>query len=70
MAKPGQATPPSPSHRGNIPLNGSARWQGRNPSHIINHVLQKKPKIFGVTSMAKYTNTQLDLSGVRSLLYL
>jgi hypothetical protein len=30
----------------------------------------RKPKKFGATSKAEYTNTQLDLSSVRSLLYL
>jgi hypothetical protein len=37
------------------------------PSHTINHILKRTYKNYA-TSKAEYTNTQLDLPGVRSLL--
>jgi hypothetical protein len=52
---------------GGIPLDCPTRWQGGWPSHTINHVLQETCKN-DATSKAVYTNTQLDLPGVRSLL--
>jgi hypothetical protein len=53
--------------RGSIPLDRPTRWQGGWPSDTINHVLQRTYKN-DATSKAKYTNTQLDLPGVRILL--
>jgi hypothetical protein len=55
------------SCRSNIPLDRPTRWQGGRPSHTINHILKHTCKIFA-TSKAEYTNTQLDLPGVRSIL--
>jgi hypothetical protein len=53
--------------RGGVPLDSPTRWQDGRPSHSSNHVLQITCKIYA-TSKAEYTNTQLDLPGVRSLL--
>jgi hypothetical protein len=50
-----------------IPLDRPTRWQGGRPSHTINHVLKHTCKNYA-TSKAEYTNTQLDLPGVRKLL--
>ena len=55
------------SCRSNIPLDRPTRWQGGRPSHTINQILHGTCKN-GATSKAEYTNTQLDLTGVRSLL--
>jgi hypothetical protein len=55
------------SCRSNIPLECPTRWQGGRPSHTINHFLHGTCKN-GATSKAEYTNTQLNLTGVRSLL--
>ena len=55
------------SCRSNIPLDRPTRWQGGRPSHTINHFLNGTCKNCA-TSKAEYTNTQLDLTGVRSLL--
>jgi hypothetical protein len=55
------------SCRSNIPLDRPIRWQGGRPSHAINHFLYGTCKNY-TTSKAEYTNTQLDLTGVRSLL--
>ena len=55
------------SCRSNIPLDRPTRWQGGRPSHTINHIMQRTCKIYA-TSKADYTNTQLDLPGVRKLL--
>ena len=55
------------SCRSNIPLDRPTRWQGGRPSHTINYILHGTCKN-GATSKAEYTNTQLDLTGVRSLL--
>ena len=52
---------------GNIPLDRPTRWQGGRPSHTINHFLNDTCKNYA-TSKAEYTNTQLDLPGVRKLL--
>jgi hypothetical protein len=54
------------SRRSNIPLDRPTRWQGVRPSHAINHFLNGTCKNCA-TSKAEYT-TQLDLTGVRSLL--
>jgi hypothetical protein len=50
-----------------IPLDRPTRWQGGRPSHTINHILKHTYKNYA-TSKAEYTNTQLDLPGVRNLL--
>jgi hypothetical protein len=55
------------SCRSNIPLDRPTRWQGGRPCHTINHFLNGICKNYA-TSKAEYTNTQLDLTGVRSLL--
>jgi hypothetical protein len=55
------------SYRSNIPLDCPTRWQGGRPSHTINHILNCTCKNYA-TSKAEYTNIQLDLPGVRSLL--
>jgi hypothetical protein len=55
------------SSQSNIPLDRPTRWQGGRPSHTINHILNGTCKN-GATSKAEYTNTPLDLTGVRSLL--
>ncbi len=55
------------SCRSSITLNRPNWWQGGRPSHTINHFLHGTCKN-GATSKAEYTNTQLDLTGVRSLL--
>jgi hypothetical protein len=53
--------------RGRVPLDSPTRWQDGRPSHSNNHVLQRTCKNYA-TSKAEYTNTHLDLPGVRSLL--
>jgi hypothetical protein len=55
------------SRRSNIPLDRPTRWQGGRPSHTINQFLDGTWKNCA-TNKAEYTNTQLDLTGVRSLL--
>jgi hypothetical protein len=55
------------SYRSSIPLDRPTRWQGGRPSHTINHILERTCKNYA-TSKAEYTNTQLDLPDVRSLL--
>jgi hypothetical protein len=50
-----------------IPLDRPTRWQGGRLSHTINHILKHTCKNYA-TSKAEYTNTQLDLPGVRNLL--
>jgi hypothetical protein len=55
------------SHWSSIPLDRPTRWQGGRPSHTINHILERTYRIYA-THKAEYTNTQLDLPGVRSLL--
>jgi hypothetical protein len=55
------------SYRSNIPLDRPTRWQGGRPSHTINHILKRTCKNYAI-SKAEYTNTQLDLPGVRNLL--
>jgi hypothetical protein len=55
------------SCRSNIPLDRPTQWQNGRPSHTINHILKHTCKNYA-TSKAEYTNTQLDLPGVRSLL--
>ena len=52
------------SCRSNIPLDCPTRWQGGRPSPLFLHDTCKNC----ATSKAEYTNTQLDLTGVRSLL--
>jgi hypothetical protein len=52
---------------GRVPLNCPTRWQDGRPSHSSNHILQRTCKNYA-TRKAEYTNTQLDLPGVRSLL--
>jgi hypothetical protein len=66
-ARPSPLFPMLLSCRSNIPLDRPTRWQGGRPSHTINHFLNGTCKN-GATSKAEYTNTQLDLIGVRSLL--
>jgi hypothetical protein len=51
--------------RGRIPLDCPTRWQDGRPSNSSNHVLQRICKNYA-TSKAEYTNTQLDLPGVRT----
>jgi hypothetical protein len=51
----------------NIQLDRPTRWQGCRPSHTVNHVLKRTCQNYA-TSKAEYTNTQLDLPGVRNLL--
>jgi hypothetical protein len=53
--------------RGRIPLECPTRWQDGRPSYSSNHVLQRTCKNYATTK-AEYTNTQLDLPDVRSLL--
>jgi hypothetical protein len=53
--------------RGRVPLDSPTRWQGGRPSYPSHHLLQRTCKNYA-TSKAEYTNTQLDLPGVRSLL--
>jgi hypothetical protein len=53
--------------RGGVSLDSPTRWQDGRPSHSTNHVLQRTYKNYA-TSKAEYTNTQLDVPGVRSLL--
>jgi hypothetical protein len=53
--------------RSSIPLDRPTWWQGGRPSHTIDHILKRTCKNYA-TSKAEYTNTQLDLLGVRSLL--
>jgi hypothetical protein len=53
--------------RGGVPLDSPTRWQGGRPRQSSNHVLQRTCENYA-TSKAEYTNTQLDLPGVRSLL--
>jgi hypothetical protein len=48
-------------------LDRLSRWQGWRPSHTINQIKEVPAKNYA-TSKAEYTNTQLDLPGVRSLL--
>ena len=55
------------SCQSNIPLDRPTRWQGGRPSHTINQNKEVPAKNLA-TSKAEYTNTQLDLPGVRSLL--
>jgi hypothetical protein len=55
------------SCQSSIPLDRPTRWQDGRPSHTINHILQSTCKNYA-TSKAEYTNTQLDLPGVRNLL--
>jgi hypothetical protein len=55
------------SCRSSIPLDRPTRWQSGRPSHTINHILKRTCKNYA-TSKAEYTNTQLDLPGVRELL--
>jgi hypothetical protein len=55
------------SYWSSIPLDRPTRWQGGRLSHTINHVLKRTCKNCA-TSKAEYTNTQLDLLGVRILL--
>jgi hypothetical protein len=50
-----------------IPLDRPTRWQGGRPSHTINHILKRTYKNYAI-SKTEYTNTQLDLPGVRKLL--
>jgi hypothetical protein len=50
-----------------IPLDHPTRWQGGRPSHTINHILKRTCKNYA-TNKAEYTNTQLDLPGVRILI--
>jgi hypothetical protein len=58
------------SCRSSIPLDRPTRWQGGRPSHTINHILERTYKNYA-TSKAEYTNIELDLPSVRSvLLYL
>jgi hypothetical protein len=53
--------------RSSIPLDHPTWWQGCRPSYTINHVLKRIFKNYA-TSKDEYTNTQLDLPGVRKLL--
>jgi hypothetical protein len=50
----------------NNPLDRLSRWQGWRLSHTINQSRSTCKNC--ATSKAEYTNTQLDLPGVRSLL--
>ena len=52
------------SCRSSIPLDRPTRWQGCRPSYTINHILRTCKNY--ATSKAEYTNTQLDLPGVRN----
>jgi hypothetical protein len=55
------------SRGSSISLDRPTWWQGGRLSHTINHILQRTYKNCA-TSKAEYTNTQLDLPGVRKLL--
>jgi hypothetical protein len=66
-ARPGPLLLVLLSCRSSIPLDRPTRWQGGRPSHTINHILKRTYKNYA-TSKAEYTNTQLDLPGVRNLL--
>jgi hypothetical protein len=50
------------------PLDCLSRWQGWRPSHTSNQSSLGVPAKNYATSKAEYTNTQLDLPDVRSLL--
>jgi hypothetical protein len=68
MAKHGHATPPSPLLLRQHPTqlsNPVAGWKAKS-HHQTYHVAYLEKKY--ATSKAEYTNTQLDLPGVRSLL--
>jgi hypothetical protein len=67
MGKPGPSLLMLLLCQGRVPLDGPTRWQDGRPSHSSNHVLQRTSKNYA-TSKVEYTNTQLDLPGVRSLL--
>jgi hypothetical protein len=67
MAKPSHATPPSPLLRKQQPTRSSIPVAGmKAKSH--HQPNQGGPYKNYATSKAEYTNTQLDLPGVRSLL--
>jgi hypothetical protein len=55
------------SCRSSIPLDRPTRLQGGRLSHTINQIPKRTCKNYA-TSKAEYTNTQLDLPGVRNLL--
>jgi hypothetical protein len=68
MAKPGHATPPGPLLRKQQPTRPSipvAGMEAKSPQQPI--TLRGTCKNYA-SSKAEYTNTQLDLPGVRSLL--
>jgi hypothetical protein len=67
MGKPGPSLLMLLLCRGRVPLACPTQWQDGWPSHSSNHVLQRTVKNYA-TSKAEYTNTRLDLPGVRSLL--
>jgi hypothetical protein len=67
MARPSPLLLVLLSCRSSIPLDRPTQWQGGRPSHTNNHILKHTCKNYA-TSKAEYTNTQLDLPGVRNLL--
>ena len=69
MAKPGHATPPGPPPAEAVTLS-TVYPGGRDEGQVTpstNHPKEYLQKNYA-TSKAEYTNTQLDLPGVRSLL--
>jgi hypothetical protein len=68
MAKPGHATPPDPLLRKQQPTRPSIPVAGvEAKSHQQPNIQRSTCKNYA-TSKAEYTNTQLDLPGVKSLL--
>jgi hypothetical protein len=67
MGKPGPSLLMLLLFWGRVPLDCPTRWQDGRPSHFSNHILQGTCKNYA-KSKAEYTNTQLDLPGMKSLL--
>jgi hypothetical protein len=67
MAKPGHATPPGPLLRKQQPSRPSISVAGMKAKSHYQPSQGGTYKNYA-TSKAEYTNTQLDLPGVRSLL--
>jgi hypothetical protein len=68
MAKPGHTTPPGPLLRKQQPTRPSIPVAGMEAKSHHQPIIQGSTCKNYATSKAKYTNTQLDLPGVRSLL--
>jgi hypothetical protein len=68
MAKPGHATPSGPLLRKQQPTRPSIPVAGMEAKSHNQPIIQGSTYKNYATSKAEYTNTQLDLPGVRSLL--